>query len=279
MADSAVDSGPSGSGSRAPARTDREEVMARFVAFRLSGDRELRNQLIEEHRWVAVHCARRFANRGEPLDDLIQVGQVGLLKAVSRFDPDVGVSFASYAIPTVMGELRRHFRDTTWAMKVPRRIKDLHVDMSGAVEFLSGENGRPPRPDELAAHLGITVDAVLEALEAGAGYRSASLAPLMSGDREGTLEGSVLRQDDLNLEGADDRMVVRGLLDGLPERERQIVELRFFGGLSQSQIAVRVGVSQVHVSRLLRASLATLQRALDRQTGAAEASGGNEEDD
>lgn len=253
--------------------------MARFVAFRLSGDRELRNQLIEEHRWVAVHCARRFANRGEPLDDLIQVGQVGLLKAVSRFDPDVGVSFASYAIPTVMGELRRHFRDTTWAMKVPRRIKDLHVDMSGAVEFLSGENGRPPRPDELAAHLGITVDAVLEALEAGAGYRSASLAPLMSGDREGTLEGSVLRQDDLNLEGADDRMVVRGLLDGLPERERQIVELRFFGGLSQSQIAVRVGVSQVHVSRLLRASLATLQRALDRQTGAAEASGGNEEDD
>src|SRR5581483_2576882 len=124
---------PSGSEDR-PTATNRRsygtDVEERFRRWRESGDRSLRNDLIEEHRWVAIHCARRFAHRGEPLDDLIQVGQLGLLKAVERFDPAVGVSFASYAIPTVMGELRRHFRDATWALKVPRRVKDLHVDLS-----------------------------------------------------------------------------------------------------------------------------------------------------
>src|SRR5437763_8076005 len=123
-----------------------ETANDRFRRWRATGDRALRNDLIEEHRWVAIHCARRFAHRGEPLDDLIQVGQLGLLKAVERFDPDVGVSFASYAIPTVMGELRRHFRDATWALKVPRRVKDLHVDLGNAVDFLSAENGHPPTP-------------------------------------------------------------------------------------------------------------------------------------
>src|SRR3954469_17282867 len=138
-----------------------ESVEARFRRHRETGDRHLRNELIEEHRWVAIHCARRFNNRGEPVDDLIQVGQLGLLKAVERFDPAVGVSFASYAIPTVMGELRRHFRDATWAMKVPRRPKDLHLPLGNSVEFLSAENGRPPNPEEVAAHLGGRVDDVL----------------------------------------------------------------------------------------------------------------------
>src|SRR5437764_523483 len=121
-----------------------ESVEERFRRHRETGDRQLRNELIEEHRWVAVHCARRFDHRGEPLDDLIQVGQLGLLKAVERFDPEVGVSFASYAIPTGMGELRRHFRDATWAVKVPRRVKDLHVGLGSAVEFLSPEQADPP---------------------------------------------------------------------------------------------------------------------------------------
>src|SRR3954452_13846195 len=154
-----------------------ESVEARFRRLRSTGDRQLRNQLIEEHRWVAIHCARRFDHRGEPVDDLIQVGQLGLLKAVERFDPEVGVSFASYAIPTVMGELRRHFRDATWAMKVPGRLKDLHVDLGNAVEFLSAEDGRPPNPDEVATHLGVRIDDVLDAMDAGAAYRTAPLAP------------------------------------------------------------------------------------------------------
>jgi|GraSoiStandDraft_45_1057281.scaffolds.fasta_scaffold19458_4 RNA polymerase sigma-B factor len=242
-----------------------ESVEARFRRHRETGDRQLRNELIEEHRWVAVHCARRFDHRGEPLDDLIQVGQLGLLKAVERFDPEVGVSFASYAIPTVMGELRRHFRDATWAVKVPRRVKDLHVDLGNAVDFLSGEHGRPPTPDELAEHLGVRVDDVLEALEAGGAYRT---SPLVSAndDDDGRREARALKTDDELLAGADDRMLVQQLLDSLPERERTIVELRFYAGLSQSEIAERVGVSQVHVSRLLRSSLSALQRAAGDRT-------------
>jgi RNA polymerase sigma-B factor len=232
----------------------------RFRRLRETGDRRLRNELIEDHRWVAVHCARRFDHRGEPLDDLIQVGQLGLLKAVERFDPEVGVSFASYAIPTVMGELRRHFRDATWAVKVPRRVKDLHVDLGNAVDFLSGENGHPPTPAEIAEHLGVSVDDVLEAIEAGGAYRT---APLVSGtdDDDGRREAKALRTDDALLDGSDDRLLVRQLLESLPERERTIVELRFYAGLSQSEIAEQVGVSQVHVSRLLRSSLSALQRA------------------
>lgn len=237
-------------------------VTERFRRLWDTGDRRLRNELIEEHRWVSIHCARRFNNRGEPLDDLIQVAQLGLLKAVNRFNPEMGVSFASYAIPTVMGELRRHFRDATWAVKVPRRLKDLHVDMAGAVEFLSAENGRPPKPHELAAHLGVSVDAVLEALEAGAGYRPGSLTPGTDTDRESAVEGAYLKVDDPALAGADDRVIVGELLATLPDRERRIIELRFFSGLSQSEIAAQVGVSQVHVSRLLRSSLAALQKAM-----------------
>jgi RNA polymerase sigma-B factor len=240
--------------------TEEETVEGRFRRHRETGDRDLRNQLIEEHRWVAIHCARRFEHRGEPLDDLIQVGQLGLLKAVQRFDPEVGVSFASYAIPTVMGELRRHFRDATWAIKVPRRVKDLHVDLANAIEFLSSENGHPPTPAEIGEHLGVSVDDVLEAIEAGGAYRT---TPLMSAsdDDDGRRESKALRTDDALLEGSDDRLLVTQLLETLPERERAIVELRFFAGLSQGEIAERVGVSQVHVSRLLRSSLTTLQRA------------------
>jgi RNA polymerase sigma-B factor len=249
----------------APEEKSEESVDERFRRWRETGDRELRNELIEEHRWVAIHCARRFSHRGEPLDDLIQVGQLGLLKAVERFDPDVGVSFASYAIPTVMGELRRHFRDATWALKVPRRVKDLHVDLGNAVDFLSGERGRPPTPADLADHLGIRIEDVLEALEAGGAYRASPLtAP--SDDDAGYREGAALRDEDMVLAGADDRMLVRQLLSTLPERERMIVELRFYAGLSQSEIAEHVGVSQVHVSRLLRSSLAALQRAAGGQS-------------
>jgi len=255
--DAEIDQAAETRAERAAAAADADK---RFRRLRETGDRELRNQLIEDHRWVAIHCARRFDRRGEPLDDLIQVGQLGLLKAVQRFDPEVGVSFASYAIPTVMGELRRHFRDATWAIKVPRRVKDLHVDLGNAVDFLSGENGRPPSPAEIAEHLGVTVDAVLEALEAGGAYRT---SPLVSAndDDDGRREATALRTDDATLAGSEDRLLVRQLLETLPERERTIVELRFYAGLSQSEIAERVGVSQVHVSRLLRSSLAALQRA------------------
>jgi RNA polymerase sigma-B factor len=235
------------------------DLAERFRRLRESGDRELRNELIEEHRWIATSAARRFADKGEPVDDLVQVALLGVLKAVERFDPEVGVAFVSYAMPTVVGELRRHFRDKTWALRVPRRVKDLRTELTAATEHLTASIGRPPTPAELAGHLRVAVDAVLEALDAGGAYRPSPLAPP---DGDESAPGRALRVDDDRLEGTVDRMLVRELLEGLPERERRIVELRFFEGMSQSQIAEAVGLSQVHVSRLLRSSLSTLQRRL-----------------
>jgi RNA polymerase sigma-B factor len=239
---------------------DKQDVIERFVRYRGSRDRRLRNELIEEHRWVAVHCARRFSNRGEPLDDLIQVGMLGVLKAAERFDPDVGVSFTTFAIPTVMGELRRHFRDTTWAVRVPRRMKDLHVEIGAAVEFLTSQLQRVPKVDELAGHLGVSEDQVLETMEASGAYRAGPLAPGGDDDRDGGSESEAVGGADKDLVLADDRLTVRSLLRGLAPRERRIVYLRYFDGLSQSEIADLVGVSQVHVSRLLRASIERLQQ-------------------
>jgi RNA polymerase sigma-B factor len=239
---------------------DEADVLDRFATFRRTGDRTLRNQLIEHHRWVAIHCARRFANRGEPLDDLIQVGMLGVLKAVERFDPDVGVSFTTFAIPTVLGELRRHFRDTTWAVRVPRRIKDLHVELGSAVDFLTGEKGRAPRIDELADHLGVSPDEVLETMEASGAYRPGPLTGPGDNERDAGMEPEALGETDSDLVLADDRLTVRTMLRGLEPRERRIVYLRFFEGLSQLEIAEMVGVSQVHVSRLLRSSLERLQK-------------------
>ena len=239
---------------------DEEAVLAKFRELRATGDRALRNELIERHRWIAVNAARRFGDRGEPLDDLVQVAMLGVLKAVERFDPEVGVAFMSYASPTVVGELRRHFRDTTWALRVPRRVKDLRTELNGATEHLTGRLGRPPTPSELATHMHVDVDAVLEALDAGGAYRPSPLVP--SDDDDSAPEGHAVRADDEHLEGTVDRLLVRELLAALPERERRIVELRFFEGLSQTQIAEAVGLSQVHVSRLLRSSLASLQRRM-----------------
>jgi RNA polymerase sigma-B factor len=238
-------------------------VIERFTRFRATDDRQLRNDLIEEHRWIAVHCARRFANRGEPLDDLIQVGQLGVLKAVERFDPTIGVSFTTFAIPTVMGELRRHFRDATWAVRVPRKIKDLHVELGSTVEFLTNRLGRAPRVDDIARHMGVTEDEVLEGMEAGSAYRAGSLSAPSGDSGETTSDGEAVGQIDADLNLADTRVAVRRLLRGLAPRERRIVYLRFFEGLSQSEIAEQVGVSQVHVSRLLRASLERLKERLD----------------
>jgi RNA polymerase sigma-B factor len=241
---------------------DREAELARLRAYAESGDVDLRNALVEEFSWVARHCARRFADRGEPFDDLLQVGMLGVLKAVQRFDPDAGSSFVSFALPTVLGELRRHFRDTTWAVRVPRRLKDLHVDVGAAVDYLTTELGRPPTPDQLATHLKISIDQVLEALDAGAAYRSTPLN--VSGERGDDDErvGVLLGVDDSRLANAEDRVLLHEAIAALPPRDRAILDLRFASGLSQSEIAERVGISQVHVSRLLRKSIRVLQERL-----------------
>jgi RNA polymerase sigma-B factor len=233
-----------------------DSVLERFHEYRRTGERAIRNSLVEEHRWIALRCARRFDGRGEPLDDLIQVAQLGVLKAVERFDPDHGAAFPSFAMPTVMGELRRHFRDRTWSVGVPRRLKELHVSLGRAVEQLNHTLGRQPTVEELATELRVTPDEVLEALDAGAAYRT---APITYPDDDSDREPALLGEEDGELAQVDSRMAVRRLLGTLAPRERTIVYLRFFGSLTQQEIAERLGMSQVHVSRLLRQCLSQLQ--------------------
>lgn len=242
---------------------DREAELARFRAYKADPSDAERAGLVEHFSWVARHCARRFADRGEPFDDLLQVGMLGVLKAVDRFDPEHGTSFVSFALPTVLGELRRHFRDTTWAVRVPRRLKDLHVEVGATIEFLNTETGRAPTPDQVAHHLGIPVEHVLEALDAGAAYRSSPLN--VTGEREDDDDrpgGVLLGGTDQDLDSAEDRVLLHQAIATLPPREQRILELRFASGRSQSEIAEEIGVSQVHVSRLLRRSIRMLQEQL-----------------
>jgi RNA polymerase sigma-B factor len=240
----------------------RAEERELFIRYRANPDDALRDELVERFGWVANHCARRFTDRGEPYDDLIQVARIGVFKAITRFDPEVADSFISFAIPTVLGELRRHFRDTTWAIKVPRRIKDRHVEIGATIDFLNRETGRPPTPDQVAEHLGIGVEEVLEVLDAGAAHRMTSLASNGERGDDDEFTGLVLGDLDPDLGRADDQMLLSAAVARLPERERRIIELRFIDELSQSEIAEKVGVSQVHVSRLLRRSLELLRARL-----------------
>ena len=229
------------------------ELEQLFRDHRSSGDVELRNALATRYLSLAAAVARRFANRGEPLDDLVQVANYGLVKAVERFDVDRGVSFASFAIPTMIGELKRHFRDRTWSTKVPRSAKDLMPRLSTATEELTTRLQRAPTVPELAEHLGVDVDALLEAIDARAAYRASSMSS--SGQRgDSDLEMQVGDLDP-DLVGVENTLTVRHLIETLPDRERRIVELRFYDELTQSEIAEIVGVSQMHVSRLLRQAL------------------------
>ena len=245
-----MSSSPRGSG-------DDPAVTEQFRTWRAGNDRRVRDALVVQHMSIAEACARRFADRGEPLDDLVQVAMLGLVKAVERFDPEQGVPFAGFAVPTVTGELRRHFRDATWAVHVPRRAKDLHVRMPATVERLTTALGRPPTPAQLAEDLGCSVDDVVDALDAGAGYRSTSMDTPEGAHAAGRAE--LGRNGGPNGLGSDDRVLLEQLITALPERERKIVWLRFFEDLSQSEIAERVGTSQVHVSRLLRQTLRDLR--------------------
>jgi len=228
-----------------------------FVEYRATGDRALRNQLVEEHVRLAEFLARRFAQRGEPIDDLRQVALLGLLKAVERFDPDRGVQFSSFATPTILGELKRHFRDRGWAVRVPRRIQELNLQLSETVATLSQDLGRSPTPAEIAQRAGVREEDVLESMEAGSLYRLASLDAKWSDD-DSNSPGQQLGELDAELMGVDDRVTVAALLSRLPAREQRIVYLRFFEGLTQSEIAESVGLSQMHVSRLLVQSLRAL---------------------
>jgi RNA polymerase sigma-B factor len=222
----------------------------------------LREVLVEEHLPLVRHFARRFSNRGEPFDDLLQVGTLGLIAAIDRFDPNRGVEFLSFAVPTITGEIKRHFRDQGWSVRVPRRLQELHLSLNSAVGELAQKNGRAPTPSELAEHLGIPREEVLEGLAVANAYRSSSLDERLSGEDDSPTLAATLGEEDAALEGVEYRESLQPLLATIPARERRILILRFFGNMTQSQIAADIGISQMHVSRLLSQTLAKLREGL-----------------
>jgi RNA polymerase sigma-B factor len=222
---------------------------------------ELRNQLVRMHIPLVEHLARRFRNRGEPLDDLTQVATIGLIKSVDRFDHERGVEFSTYATPTIVGEIKRHFRDKGWAVRVPRRLQELRLSLTTATGELSQRHGRSPTVHELAEHLGISEEDVLEGLESANAYSTLSL-DVPDTDDESPAVADTLGAEDDALEGVEYRESLKPLLAQLPPREQKILVLRFFRNMTQSQIAAEVGISQMHVSRLLARTLAQLRDKL-----------------
>lgn len=222
----------------------------------------LRDRLVELHLPLVEHLARRFRNRGEPLDDLVQVATIGLIKSIDRFDVERGVEFSTYATPTIVGEIKRHFRDRGWAVRVPRRLQELRVTLTTARAELSQKLSRAPTVAELAEHLGLSEEEILEGLESANAYSTLSLDATDQADDEGPAVVDQLGAEDEALAGVEYRESLKPLLEQLDPREKRILLLRFFGNMTQSQIAEEIGISQMHVSRLLARTLAKLRADL-----------------
>ncbi|MEV4702758.1 SigB/SigF/SigG family RNA polymerase sigma factor [Actinoplanes sp. NPDC049316] len=221
----------------------------------------LRDEAVRAWLPLAQHLAHRYSGRGEPDDDLLQTATVGLIKAIDRFDPTRGVEFAGFAIPTILGEIRRHFRDRTWSVRVPRRMQELRMAITEAGNALTQTLGRSPTVADIAAHLNTTEEEVLEGLEGARAYSAASLSTPVTEDGATSL-GDTLGEDDHEMQLAELRIALGPALATLDERERTILSLRFFGNLTQSEIAAKIGVSQMHISRLIARSLTKLRTEL-----------------
>ena len=235
-------------------------------AFKRDGDLAARDQLIADLMPLVRSLALRYSGRGESIEDLVQVGSIGLIKAVDRFDPDRGVELTTYAVPTILGEIQRHFRDKAWAVHVPRSVKELRLRLARLLDVMSAELGRSPTIEELAKAADSDEEAVIEALESDQAYTARSLSAPIDDEAGGTLSDLVGESDGGYAHVEVDSLVVAGL-DALEPRERRIVELRFFAGLTQSQIAAEIGISQMHVSRLLRAALQTMRGRIEDEGG------------
>ena len=244
--------------------TRESETRALLSAYHERGDLKARDQLIELHLPLVRALARRYAGRSEQLEDLVQVGSIGLIKAVDRFQLDRGVELTTYAIPTIIGEIKRHFRDKGWAIHVPRRLKELSLRLTQLVEALSGELGRSPTVAELAKAAGADEEEVIEALEIGQAYSALSLSTAPGGDDDSDLDplGSI-GEPEPGFETSEDRALLQPGFRALDPRERKIMHLRFFAGLTQSEIAAEVGISQMHVSRLIRRSLEKMREEIE----------------
>lgn len=229
--------------------------------------KELRGRAIEAWVPLARHLARRYVGRGEPADDLVQVAVVGLIKAVDRYDAGHGVDFAAFAIPTVLGELKRHFRDRAWAIRVPRRLQELRMAITAANNDLSHTLGRAPSVADIAARLGVSEEEVLEGLEGARAYSTTSLSTPVSGDGDAPELGDMFGTDDHGFELAELRIALGPAMATLTEREQTILSLRFYGNRTQTEIARQLGISQMHVSRLLTKALGRLRLLMDDDGG------------
>ena len=241
-------------------------VDALLVAYHRDGDRGAREAALVELMPLVRSLAARYAGRGEPLDDLVQVGALGLIKAVDRFDVSRGVEFTSYGVPTIVGEIRRHFRDKAWAMHVPRRIKELSVRLSRLLDDLTTSLGRSPTISELAEAAAVEEEDVIDALDAARAYSTRSLDAVSAGNDQ---LGEHLAGDDPGFEGVHDRWLLSAGLDALDPRARRIVELRFFEEKTQAQIAAELGISQMHVSRLLRNAFEVMRGSIEARASEA----------
>ena len=219
------------------------------------GDLSAREQLIEQYMSLVRSLARRYSYRGEQLEDLVQIGAIGLIKAIDRFDLNRGVELTTYATPNIIGEIKRHFRDRGWSVRVPRGLQELNVQLSRLVEELTVQLERSPTITELAKAANVEEEEVLEAIESGRAYSSLSLSVGSSGDDDEIDPLEAIGTEEHQYEVSEDRAVLAPGFRVLDERERKILHLRFFKGLTQSQIAQQVGISQMHVSRLIRRSL------------------------
>jgi RNA polymerase sigma-B factor len=253
--------GPEGeSAEHAPAAGERGGDARRlFLRYRQHGDRGAREELIERFMPLARQLARRYQRVNEPLDDLVQVASLGLVKAVDRFDVRRGVAFSSYAVPTILGELKRHFRDAGWAVHVPRGIQERAMQVDRAIKELSGRLGRSPSVSEVAQNLEVSVEDILSAMEAGQAYEAVSLDAQRSTDEESDTFADSIGVEDERFELVEYEAAIAPTLRALPKRDQLVLQLRFVDDLTQSQIAERIGVSQMQVSRLIRRALARLR--------------------
>ncbi len=246
-----------------PTRFDREAQRQLFQQYAATRDPAIRDQLVQQYTALVHSLARRFAGRGEPLEDLEQVGYLGLLAAVDRFDPSLGLEFTTFATPTILGEIKRYFRDKSWAVRVPRRLQETYARVVRAQGELSQTLGRNPSITEVAEKLEMEPDDVLQALEAGPAQRAVSLeTPAGAGDQSDTELSDYLGAEDENLSRIELQNMLAGALRHLTPREREIMILRFVEQLPQTEVARRLGISQMHVSRLQRAALSQLKREL-----------------
>lgn len=252
----------------ADTETLRADTARWFEEYQRTGDREVRNRIVEAHRHIADYYVRRYERRGVPHDDLLQVSLLSIVRAAERFDPARGVEFSTFAGRTIEGELKRFFRDRTWSIRPPRRVQELHLTLRRAQEEMAQTLGRSPTVRELARFAEVSQDEVLEALEASSAHQAASLdrSRPTDGEDDGTSLGDrVLADDEGGFDHVDRRDLIQGLLATLSERDRQIIEMRFFENMTQPEIAEKVGVSQSYLSRVLRRTLLDLREQLQHQ--------------